>query len=195
VIHGVPNPIFGIWPGVVVDNVDPEGLHRVRVDVEGITGDSAWALPLGAGGFHQRGGHIAPALGANVAVQFLGGDIERPVYQTLHWAKAPPLVEGDPAGMQPPALRDVPSEEAHLVQAIMVGPLELSIDERPGQRKLVVRDVEVDDCFVLWDLEQKALQVQMRSAILIQSVGSLVLDGLMVRLKRRLVLPMTKAIG
>jgi hypothetical protein len=185
------------YEGAVVDNVDPLGLHRVRIDVFDVTRESAWARPITmGGGSPQRGGHVAPAIGASVAVRFLGGDIEKPIYEALGWApKTPPLVEGDPQGEAPAALRAAAPNQAHLVQSLQIGPLELVVDERPGQRAAIVRDVSVDDCFIRWDLETKALSVEMRSAIVIRSVGSLVLDAIMMRVKRRLVLPAAKAIG
>lgn len=182
-----------VCDGVVVDNVDPEGLHRVRVDVPGVTKLSAWARPLTAGGGSpQRGGHIVPAVGADVAVWFTNGDVERPLYQALHWGKPPPA-DGQPAGEQPISLRDAPAAEAHLVQALQLGSLVITFDEREGQRKLALQDVESGDSIV-WDLESKGLRITMTSAVIVESRGVLSLNGLVTAIKKRLVTPSPKAL-
>lgn len=182
-----------VCDGIVVDNVDPEGLHRVRIDVPGVTRLTSWARPLTmGGGSAQRGSHIAPAVGADVAVWFTNGDIERPLYAALHWGKPTPA-EGQPIGEQPVTLRDAPPAEAHLVQALQLGPLVVTVDERPGQRKLALQDIESGDSIV-WDFEKKGLVVRMTSAVLVESLGALDLNGLVTTVKRRLVTPVPKAL-
>lgn len=74
---------LGEVPGVVVDNVDPLKLGRVRVRVEGLVEpESPWAFPKcgTGGGKAHRGSHDVPAKGATVVVSFLGGNIDVPIY-------------------------------------------------------------------------------------------------------------------
>lgn len=67
-----------IYFGPVVGIEDPENLHRIQVRIRGVfdepiaTEDIYWALPLM--------NSAPPQMGDEVAVLFLGGDIEKPVY-------------------------------------------------------------------------------------------------------------------
>lgn len=75
---------FGdLYLGVVVDNVDPEGLGRVRVEVPGLLEPaSAWAPPLGGsgGGSATSGWFDVPARHAFVGVLLHKGDLDHPYY-------------------------------------------------------------------------------------------------------------------
>jgi hypothetical protein len=176
----VAPPIHGAQAGIVIDNVDPMGLHRVRLRVIGIMDVSPWAFPLTAGGGSpQRGGHIVPAVGADVVVWFLGGDRERPMYMCGHW--------GVPtAGSEMPEPSKEAAGEAHLVQALQLGQVCLSVDERPGHRKLVIEDQATGDAIV-WDLEKQGLRVKMTSAILLEADGLVDVRGAQTSIMRRLV--------
>lgn len=73
---------LGEFAGVVVDNVDPLKIGRVRLRVEGLVEpDSPWAFPKDTGGGKaNRGSHAPPEVGATVVVSFLGGNIDVPIY-------------------------------------------------------------------------------------------------------------------
>lgn len=73
---------YGFYYAFVVENVDPEGLGRVRVTIPGLVEPaSAWAIPIGfGGGSAQNGGWDVPKVGAGVGVMFHAGDIDEPVY-------------------------------------------------------------------------------------------------------------------
>jgi hypothetical protein len=69
---------YGVYRGVVIDNVDPEGLSRLRVQVPQLLGtvptDWAWpSLPIAVG-------VSVPAVNDPVWVMFEAGDINRPVW-------------------------------------------------------------------------------------------------------------------
>lgn len=69
--------------GIVVANVDPEGLGRIRVEVPGLLEpQSAWAFPIGGsgGGGPTSGWFDVPALNAFVGVLFHAGEIDHPYY-------------------------------------------------------------------------------------------------------------------
>ncbi len=63
---------YGVQFGLVTDISDPEGAHRVRVNIPGIADpETDWLFPMiSGGGSAQRGGHVVPVLGAKVAVWF-----------------------------------------------------------------------------------------------------------------------------
>lgn len=90
--------LIGIYLGQVEKVGDPEKLGRIKVRVPSVYGiqgsvvgaipvdDLPWALPMGlpAGGSNASGGlSMLPAVGDQVAVQFLDGEPEKPVWQWL----------------------------------------------------------------------------------------------------------------
>ncbi len=79
--HGDPRR-FGLYFGLVVDNVDPEKMGRVTVTVPGlIEPASNWAWPFAiGGGSPQSGAWDVPKVGASVGVMFHQGDVDEPVY-------------------------------------------------------------------------------------------------------------------
>jgi hypothetical protein len=75
---------YGLYPGLVVDNLDPKKRGRVKVEIPGLCEPSTdWALPIGgshSSGVANRGGFDPPKKDAAVIVAFLDGDIDHPVY-------------------------------------------------------------------------------------------------------------------
>ena len=90
--------LTGLYLGRVEKVGDSERLGRIKVRVPSVYGiqgsvvgaipvdDLPWALPMGlpAGGSNDSGGFsMLPAIGDQVAVQFLDGEPEKPVWQWL----------------------------------------------------------------------------------------------------------------
>lgn len=90
--------LTGIYLGIVEKVGDPEKLGRLKVRVPAVYGiqgsvvgavpvdDLPWAIPMGlpAGGSKDSGGFsMLPAVGDQVAIQFLDGEPEKPVWQWL----------------------------------------------------------------------------------------------------------------
>jgi len=130
---------FGLYSGVVVERADPRKLGRVRVQIPGLIDDkSAWAWPLampGAGGY-RLGFKIIPKVGAEVAVLFMQGDIDRPYYFAGNWG-APE--DDDPE--VPGGGRAAPIED----EVNAVGE-ELTAEEAPD-----VHTLETDSWLVVFD--------------------------------------------
>jgi hypothetical protein len=179
---------LGAYPGTVIDNADPEGLHRVRIRIEGLVDPSAWAFPITmGGGSPQRGGHIVPAVGADVVVWFMGGDVEWPIYAGGWWGKP------DAGDESPERVREVGGADAAKVQSIELEDVRISVDEREGKRALSIENKITGD-FVTLDFKAGGMHVKMTSAILLQCVGAIDLDATQITLNGRLVLPDTKGI-
>ena len=66
----------GNYRALVIDNVDPEGRHRIRVQLPQLMGGSisGWALPIPATATE------VPGISAQVIVAFEGGDLSQPLY-------------------------------------------------------------------------------------------------------------------
>lgn len=177
--------------GKVVDNVDPEGLSRVRIRVPGIVELTDWANPMGTmgGGAAQRGAWRVPDIGSDVVVFFLGGDVERPVY-TGGWWGTPPAAEGKRE--VPTEVEAVPLEEAHLVSSIYEGKrLKVWVDERDGKQQLGIQDKQdagADGTFIQVDMESGSITIQAGGAgLILKSIGMVQIVGAQVTINDRLV--------
>jgi hypothetical protein len=194
---------YGAQIGVVVDNVDPRGLHRVRAQVPGICdpySDWLWPLTLG-GGSPQRGGHVVPRVGADLVVWFHQGDPHgRGWYAAGNWGipEAGSEMPGDvlDAGTTNPelvqALQFPDAPAAGAAPGAPVSGLRITVDERPGQRAFQVLDVDasgVVQCAFVLDREQRAILLQAVSQIVIQCDGVVVVNGLEVQVNGRRVQP------
>ena len=78
---------LGIWAASVLDNDDPENLHRVRFQVPGLIEKSPWAMPAGVLADHEEGSWAPPRPGMNVWAAFVGGDPKRPIYLPGPWGE------------------------------------------------------------------------------------------------------------
>jgi hypothetical protein len=178
--------LFVPWDGTVVDNADPEGLHRVLITIPGFVERTYWAWPITAGGGSaQRGGHIVPAVGADVVVQFLGGDIERPVYQAAHWG-----LRKDSGHEGPQDVVDA-GDQAHLVQSLQVGSLVFTVDERERSgesgKRFTITDTRAEKVVLEYDMELQAWTIAADYHIRLESTGLVKIKGLQVQLNDRLV--------
>ena len=78
---------FGKYRGTVAANIDPKNLGRVQVVCPAVLADGrmSWAMPsvpyAGAG----VGLFALPPVGANIWVEFEGGDTEYPIWSGCFW--------------------------------------------------------------------------------------------------------------
>jgi hypothetical protein len=89
---------FGKYRGKVLDNIDPLFLGRIIADVPALPGSLLnWALPCTPYAGAQVGFYTIPPIGANVWIEFEGGDPNYPIWAGCFWA------EGEvPLGTPPP---------------------------------------------------------------------------------------------
>ena len=79
---------FGKYRGTVVNNIDPLQQGRVQVSVPAVLGDATlgWAMPCVAVRRARASGFFAvPPVGANVWVEFEGGDPDYPIWTGCFW--------------------------------------------------------------------------------------------------------------
>lgn len=81
------NKYYGKYRGVVLDNNDPEGLGRLKIEVENI--DIAelpnWAMPCTPYAGPKEGFYFMPPIEANVWVEFVMGDVNYPIWSGCYW--------------------------------------------------------------------------------------------------------------
>ena len=78
-----------VYEGYVTSRADPENLGRVKACIPGLIEPESpmWIWPVGVpGGGHAHRGHFEPpAVGANVLVMFVDGDLVRPRFLAGPW--------------------------------------------------------------------------------------------------------------
>jgi phage baseplate assembly protein gpV len=87
---------FGKYRGFVTDNVDPQKLARVKLRVPSLLGEAEtdWALPcLPCGGMTNRGLFSVPETGAQVWVEFEGGNLDFPIWTGTFWQQTEDIPE------------------------------------------------------------------------------------------------------
>jgi phage baseplate assembly protein gpV len=91
---------YGKYRGSVVDNQDPDGRGRLKLQVPSLLGDETtdWALPcFPFGGVDQAGTYLVPPVGALVWVEFEQGDLSYPVWTGTYWTSGVAAPSNEPA--------------------------------------------------------------------------------------------------
>jgi hypothetical protein len=79
--------VFGKYRGKVENNLDPMLLGRVQVSVPSVLGDGrlSWAMPCTPYAGSGKGLFMVPPVGANVWVEFEGGNLDYPIWAGCFW--------------------------------------------------------------------------------------------------------------
>lgn len=80
---------FGKYRGRVIGNRDPEERGRLEVSVDEVRGENVteWAIPSSPYAGDGVGLFALPPVGANVWVEYEGGNLEVPIWSGCFWAK------------------------------------------------------------------------------------------------------------
>jgi Type VI secretion system/phage-baseplate injector OB domain len=103
---------YGKYRGLVLDNIDPQQIARIIVQVPDVLGlsPSSWAMPCVPMAGLQAGCFMVPAIGSQVWVEFEQGDPDYPIWVGGFWGTFAE-VPGDNSG--PPG---VPKEQNIVLQ-------------------------------------------------------------------------------
>jgi hypothetical protein len=95
-----PPRFFGKYRGKVEANLDPFGQGRLQVSVPAVLGDArmAWAMPCSPYAGPGVGLFMIPPAGAQIWVEFEGGDPDFPIWSGGFWGagEAPSPAPGPP---------------------------------------------------------------------------------------------------
>jgi uncharacterized protein involved in type VI secretion and phage assembly len=99
---GNPRRFYGKYRGMVIQNIDPEQIGRVMVQVPDVLGPipSSWAMPCVPAAGTQAGCFIVPPMGSQVWVEFEQGDPDYPIWSGGFWglvAQVPMFATAPPA--------------------------------------------------------------------------------------------------
>jgi hypothetical protein len=96
---------FGKYRGVVIENIDPEQIGRVLVQVPDVLGviPSNWAMPCVPAAGIQAGCFIVPPIASQVWVEFEQGDPDYPIWTGGFWGFVAdvPILATAPAAIPP----------------------------------------------------------------------------------------------
>ena len=175
-----------LYEGIVVDNADPEELGRVRFTIPGlIEPTSPWALPMGTvgGGTKNQGWFAVPSRGAEVYVLFLHGDPDEPRYLAGHWGRTDSGSEVPPESRRTPPTNRVFSTDTFV----------LEFDETPGAERMRIRNRRTGDLIEL-DATDNSVTIRGTTAVSISALGLVDIQGTIVQINGRPVLPGPKPI-
>ena len=105
---------FGKYRGFVTDNADPDKLARVKLRVPTLLGEAetGWALPcLPCGGLANQGFFCVPGVGAQVWVEFEGGNLDFPIWSGTFWQQSGDAPE---EAQDPPTTRVLRTTKGHV---------------------------------------------------------------------------------
>ncbi|HEU4884171.1 MAG TPA: phage baseplate assembly protein V [Longimicrobium sp.] len=96
---GQPRTFYGKYRGRVESNLDPELMGRIQVSCPAVPGlRLGWAMPCVPYAGPGVGWFAIPPIGADVWVEFEGGDPNYPIWAGCFWqAGRIPVANGDPA--------------------------------------------------------------------------------------------------
>lgn len=99
-MNSEPRRFFGKYRGTVSDNNDPSNLGRVKARVPAVlqNEETGWALPCSPYAGNGVGFFFVPPVGANIWVEFEGGDLDHPIWTGCFWGSG--QVPASPANPQ-----------------------------------------------------------------------------------------------
>lgn len=111
-------PFFGKYRGKVENNIDPMMLGKIQVSVPAVLGEGSlsWAMPCVPFAGSGVGFFMIPPVGANVWVEFEGGDIDYPIWSGCFWGVG-----------ETPATPAIPQ-----MKIIKMDTISLTLSELPG---------------------------------------------------------------
>jgi len=170
---------YGLFWGKVIRNDDPEKRCRVRASVPGFWDNSPWLLPLGMVGAGGPPGfaYTPPAIGAQIAVGFIQGDVDEPYYLC-----GPPAIDEAPRHILEQDAQDAPK-----VHAYESDTFEILIIEKSNEKKLVLRTKDLAQVIEI-DALDRSIEIKAGNTLVLS--GAMVdISAVKVQLAGRVVLP------
>lgn len=143
-----PGRFYGKYRGMVLDNVDPLTLARIKVSVPAVPGTTeTWAMPCvpyaDGKGETPVGFHMIPPKGAHVWIEFEGGDPSYPIWTGCYWEadvfKDPKTINSK----EPPRIKIIKTMHSDFIlddtDEGTKGGITLQVDEKAAKTKVVMK--------------------------------------------------------
>jgi len=134
---------FGKYRGQVANNIDPMMLGRLQVSCSAVLGDGrlSWAMPCSPYGGSGVGFFMIPPVGANVWVEFEGGNIDFPIWSGCFWGTGEV-----PASPAVPQMKVIKTDTATITLNDLPGAGGITIETTTGMRiAITVTGIEIND--------------------------------------------------
>ena len=134
---------YGKYRAKVVNNTDPMQLGRLQVSVPDVLGDGrmSWAMPCVPYAGPGVGLFALPPVGANLWVEFEGGDPDYPIWSGCFWGSGE--VPAQPAA---PDLKILKTEEITLEMRDLPGAASMTIETSAGMKLVISAEgIEIDN--------------------------------------------------
>jgi uncharacterized protein involved in type VI secretion and phage assembly len=137
--HDADGRLHGVMVGVVTNNNDPEGLHRVKVRFPWLSpsDDSHWArvaTPMAGG---KRGCYFLPEVDDEVLVAFEHGNVDHPFVLGALWNGKDEATESNDNGSNDN--RSLTSRSGHVIRfGDKAGGEKLEIIDKTGNNRIVI---------------------------------------------------------
>ena len=148
-----PTRCLGKYRGTVVNNIDPNGVGRIQVQVPDVLGDatSSWAMPCFPVAGPGMGEWAIPPNGAGVWVEFEQGDPSYPIWTGCWFGSATEV----PAAARPA----IPTQHNIVLQTS--GQRLIVLSDEPGGKGITLRhpsgaSIVIDDSGIHLDNGQGA---------------------------------------
>jgi uncharacterized protein involved in type VI secretion and phage assembly len=153
---------FGKYRGTVDNNIDPMAMGRIQVRVPNVLGKSGihWAMPCAPYAGKGVGFFTIPPVGANVWVEFEGGDTRHPIWSGCFWAK------GEfPAQLAVPQMKVLKTEGATLTLSDVPGAGGVTIETKDG-KKITMNAMAIEITNGPWSIKLTTKSVSINNGAL-----------------------------
>ena len=167
---------FGLFVGLVTDDCDPLKQGRVKVEVPGYLDPATWAQVLLLGSPFGRGLYCVPLVGQQCLVGFLQGDYSQPI--VLGTIASPSTAAGYRADNNPIQTKGLVTLENENFVFVL---------GQPGSNipYASIRTRDDPSVSITMDIDQRAVEVNGPTSVLIKSAGHVKLDAPIITLGNR----------
>ena len=131
--------LFGVVVGIVTNNRDPQGMHRVKVRFPWLSQDdeSNWARVAAAMAGNDRGAYFLPEVDDEVLVAFEHGSVEHPFVIGSLWNGKDKMPDNNSAGTNDN--RGFKSRSGHVIRlGDKSGGESIEIIDKTGNNRIVI---------------------------------------------------------
>ena len=131
--------LYGVVVGIVTNNQDPQGMHRVKVRFPWLSRDdeSNWARVAAAMAGNDRGAYFLPEVDDEVLVAFEHGSVEHPFVIGSLWNGKDKMPENNSAGTNDN--RGFKSRSGHVIRlGDKSGGESIEIIDKTGNNRIVI---------------------------------------------------------